>query len=60
MKTLLLGAVAYTPKVVSIWEGIRAYFHDAGCPLDFALFSNYKKFKASHYLVVKSSSASTL
>ena len=27
---ILLGAVAYDPKVVTIWEGIRAYFRDAG------------------------------
>src|SRR5436305_9634595 len=40
---LLLGAVAYDPKVVTIWEGIRDYFRDAGAPLDFALFSNYER-----------------
>lgn len=43
MKTILLGAVAYDAKVVTIWEGIRAYFQEAGCPLDFALFSNYER-----------------
>lgn len=41
--TLLLGAVAYDAKVVTIWEGIRAYFADQGVPLDFALFSNYER-----------------
>jgi phosphonate transport system substrate-binding protein len=41
--TILLGAVAYDPKVVTIWEGIRDYFHGAGAPLDFALFSNYER-----------------
>src|SRR3954447_22188073 len=40
---ILLGAVAYDPKVVTIWEGIRDYFRDAGAPLDFALFSNYER-----------------
>lgn len=40
-KTILLGAVAYDPKVVTIWEGIRAHFQEQGTPLDFALFSNY-------------------
>ena len=40
---ILLGAVAYDAKVVPIWEGMRAYFHDAGVPLDFALFSNYER-----------------
>ncbi len=40
---MLLGAVAYDPKVVTIWEGIRAYFQAARVPLDFALFSNYER-----------------
>ncbi len=42
-KTLLLGAVAYDPKVVTIWEGIRAYFQSEGVPFDFVLFSNYER-----------------
>lgn len=41
--TMLLGAVAYDPKVVPIWEGIRDYFHDAGVDFDFVLFSNYER-----------------
>ena len=41
--TILLGAVAYDAKVVSIWEGIRAHFQRHGVPLDFALFSNYER-----------------
>jgi phosphonate transport system substrate-binding protein len=41
--TIVLGAVAYDPKVVTIWEGIRAYFQAAGVPFDFALFSNYER-----------------
>jgi ABC-type phosphate/phosphonate transport system substrate-binding protein len=41
--TILLGAVAYDPKVVTIWEGIRDYFRDGGVDLDFALFSNYER-----------------
>jgi phosphonate transport system substrate-binding protein len=41
--TILIGAVAYDPKVVTIWEGIRAHFHDQGVPMDFALFSNYER-----------------
>ena len=40
---ILLGAVAYDPKVVSIWEGIRDYFQAAGVAFDFALFSNYER-----------------
>src|SRR5262245_52229530 len=41
--SILLGAVAYDPKVVTIWEGIRAYFRECSVPLDFALFSNYER-----------------
>jgi len=43
MKTILLGAVAYDPKAVTIWEGIRSYFREQGVDLDFALFSNYER-----------------
>ena len=42
-KSILLGAVAYDPKVVTIWEGIREHFQEQGVPLDFALFSNYER-----------------
>ena len=27
-KTIWLGAVAYDPKVVTIWEGMRRYFQE--------------------------------
>ncbi len=40
---IVLGAVAYHPKVVTIWEGMRAHFQEQGVPLDFALFSNYER-----------------
>ena len=40
-KPLLIGAVAYTPNVVPIWEGIRDYFDEADSAMDFVLFSNY-------------------
>jgi ABC-type phosphate/phosphonate transport system substrate-binding protein len=40
---ILLGAVAYDPKVLTIWEGIRDYFRESGVELDFALFSNYER-----------------
>ena len=35
MSTIVLGAVAYDPKVVTIWEGIRDHFRGAGVPMDF-------------------------
>jgi len=41
--TILLGAVAYDPKVVTIWEGIREHFKSEGVTMDFALFSNYER-----------------
>ena len=40
---LLIGAVAYDPKVVTIWEGIREYLRAQGVAADFALFSNYER-----------------
>jgi len=42
-RSLLLGAVAYDPKVVTIWEELRAYFREQDVPLDFALYSNYER-----------------
>ncbi len=43
MSTLMVGAVAYTPNVVPIWEGIRDYFRGAPTDMDFVLFSNYER-----------------
>jgi phosphonate transport system substrate-binding protein len=36
-----VGVVAYDPKVVTIWEGIKEYFTNRGIAMDFILFSNY-------------------
>ncbi len=36
-----LGAVAYSPNVVPIWEGMRDYFRAAGPEIDYILYSNY-------------------
>lgn len=41
-KTILLGAVVYDPKVVTIWEGIREHFIEQGVPMEFTLFSHYE------------------
>ncbi len=41
--TILLGAVAYHPKAVTIWEGIRTHFLGEGVPMDYVLFSNYER-----------------
>ncbi|WP_369138149.1 phosphate/phosphite/phosphonate ABC transporter substrate-binding protein [Modestobacter versicolor] len=40
---LLMGAVAYDPKVVTIWEGFRRWLADAGLPFDFVLYSHYER-----------------
>jgi phosphonate transport system substrate-binding protein len=40
---VLLGAVAYHPRVVTVWERFRAYFADAGIEMDYVLYSNYER-----------------
>ena len=39
---LRLGAVAYDPKVVTIWEGFKAWLAERGLALDYVLYSNYE------------------
>lgn len=46
--TLILGAVAYDPKVVAIWEGFKAYFIRHGLPFDYVLYSNYERQVEAH------------
>jgi phosphonate transport system substrate-binding protein len=42
-EAIWLGAVAYTPKVVTIWEGMRRYFHEeAHLPVEVVLFQSYE------------------
>ncbi|HSE25496.1 MAG TPA: PhnD/SsuA/transferrin family substrate-binding protein [Pyrinomonadaceae bacterium] len=42
-ETIWLGAVAYDPKVVTIWEGMRRYFHEeANLPVEVVLFQSYE------------------
>ncbi|MBV8137360.1 MAG: PhnD/SsuA/transferrin family substrate-binding protein [Deltaproteobacteria bacterium] len=42
-RTIWIGAVAYDPKVVTIWEGMRRYFHEeARLPVEVVLFQNYE------------------
>lgn len=42
-RTIWVGAVAYDPKVVTIWEGMRRYFHEeAGLPVEVVLFQSYE------------------
>lgn len=42
-KPLVMGAVAYAPKVVTIWEGFKEYFRRHDFEFDFVLYSNYEK-----------------
>jgi phosphonate transport system substrate-binding protein len=46
--TLLLGAVAYDPKVVTIWEGFKAHFARHDLSFDYVLYSNYERQVESH------------
>ncbi|MBV9661450.1 MAG: PhnD/SsuA/transferrin family substrate-binding protein [Acidimicrobiales bacterium] len=41
--TIVLGAVAYDPKVVTIWDGFRAWLRQRGCDMDYVLYSNYER-----------------
>ena len=42
-KTIWVGTVAYDPKVVTIWEGMRRYFHEeAHLPIEVVLFQSYE------------------
>jgi hypothetical protein len=47
--TLLLGAVAYDPKVVMIWDGFQAYLQNRGLPFDYILYSNYERQVAAQF-----------
>ena len=40
-RPLIIGSVAYSPNIVTIWEGMRDYFADTAAEMDFVLFSNY-------------------
>ncbi len=40
--TLKMGAVAYAPKVITIWEGFKAHFIEQGLYFDYVLYSNYE------------------
>ena len=38
-RPFVLGAVAYDPKAVTIWEGFREWFAVQGFALDYVLYS---------------------
>ncbi|MBV6458865.1 MAG: hypothetical protein HONBIEJF_02004 [Fimbriimonadaceae bacterium] len=41
-KPILVGAVVYDPKVTVIWDIIRRFFEDRGCPMDTVYYTNYE------------------
>lgn len=40
---LLMGAVAYDPKVVTIWSGFRRWLSDRELAFDYVLYSHYER-----------------
>jgi ABC-type phosphate/phosphonate transport system substrate-binding protein len=46
---LVLGAVAYDPKVVTIWEGFKDYFEGQRLAFDYQLYSNYESQVRGHF-----------
>ncbi len=48
-RTLLMGAVAYDPKVVTIWDGFQRYFGARGLDFDYVLYSNYERQVEAHF-----------
>lgn len=46
--TLILGAVAYDPKVVTIWDGFRDFFAGHGLRFDYVLYTNYESQVRAH------------
>ena len=48
-KPLLLGAVAYDPKVVTIWDGFQRWFAQHNFAFDYILYSNYEQQVEGHF-----------
>ena len=42
MEPVIVGAVLYDPKVSIIWDIIRDFFEDHGCPMDVVFYTNYE------------------
>jgi ABC-type phosphate/phosphonate transport system substrate-binding protein len=47
---LILGAVAYDPKAVAIWDGFLKYFKAHGLDFDYVLYSNYERQVEAQFL----------
>lgn len=48
-ETLLMGAVAYDPKVVTIWDGFKEWFASRDLDFDYILYSNYERQVEGHF-----------
>jgi ABC-type phosphate/phosphonate transport system substrate-binding protein len=48
LSPLIMGAVAYDAKVVTIWDGFRQYFGSRGLEFDYVLYTNYEAQVAAH------------
>ncbi len=48
-RRLKLGAVAYCPEVVTIWEGFKVWFEKNHLPFDTILYSNYEAQVEGHF-----------
>ncbi len=46
---LVLGAVAYDAKVVTIWDGFRDWFGAHDLAFDYVLFTNYERQVEAHF-----------
>ncbi len=45
----MLGAVAYDPKVVTIWDGFQRFFAERGLAFDYVLYTNYERQVLGHF-----------
>jgi ABC-type phosphate/phosphonate transport system substrate-binding protein len=43
MATLIMGGVAYDPKVVTIWDGFRRWLRAQGLDFEYVLYSHYER-----------------
>lgn len=41
--TLIMGGVAYDPKVLTIWDGFRQWLRGQGLNFDYVLYSHYER-----------------
>ncbi|MBS2028136.1 MAG: phosphate/phosphite/phosphonate ABC transporter substrate-binding protein [Deltaproteobacteria bacterium] len=48
MSDFILGAVAYDAKVVTIWDGFRAWFAERGLSFDYVLYTSYERQVDAH------------